>query len=71
MINRHFSPGFRVNLHHKDMGTVLAAAREAGVSIPLGAALAAQLIGVRHAQGHGQLDNTFHLRLVEQLSGRA
>ena len=70
MVNRNFRPGFRVNLHHKDMGIVLAAAREAGVSIPLGA-LAAQLIAVLQAQGHGDLDNTGLLRLVEQMSGRA
>lgn len=69
MVARNFRPGFRVNLHHKDMGIVLAAAREAGVNIPLGA-LAAQLIGVLHAQGHGDLDNTILLRLVEQTSGR-
>jgi 2-hydroxy-3-oxopropionate reductase len=69
MINRNFRPGFRVNLHHKDMGIVLASARAAGVSIPVGA-LAAQLIGVLQAQGHGDLDNTLLLRLVEQMSGR-
>lgn len=69
MVSRNFLPGFRVNLHHKDMGIVLAAAREAGVSIPVGA-LAAQLIGVLQAQGHGDLDNTALVRLVEQMSGR-
>lgn len=70
MVARNFRPGFRVNLHHKDMGIVIAAARDAGVSIPLGA-LAAQLIGVLQAQGHGELDNTVLVRLVEQMSGRA
>jgi 2-hydroxy-3-oxopropionate reductase len=69
MVARNFRPGFRVNLHHKDMGIVIAAARKAGVNIPLGA-LAAQLIGVLEAQGHGELDNTVLLRLVEQTSGR-
>src|SRR5699024_9476675 len=34
MLDREFSPGFRLELHHKDMGIVTAAAREAGVSIP-------------------------------------
>ena len=69
MVARNFRPGFRVNLHHKDMGILTAAARDAGVAIPLGA-LAAQLIGVLEAQGHGDLDNTALLRVVEQLSGR-
>lgn len=70
MVARNFRPGFRVNLHHKDMGIMTAAARDAGVAIPVGA-LAAQLIAVLQAQGHGELDNTALLRLVEELSGRA
>ena len=39
------------------------------MTIPLGAA-AAQLMGALVAQGHGDLDNTALLRLVEDLSGR-
>ncbi len=66
---REFEPGFRIDLHHKDMGIVTAAAREAGVVIPLGAHVA-QLIGSLRAQGHGGLDHSALLLLVEQLSGR-
>jgi 2-hydroxy-3-oxopropionate reductase len=70
MLARNFAPGFRIALHHKDMGIVTAAAREAGVVIPLGA-LVAQLIGSLDAQGDGGLDHSALLKLVEQLSGRA
>lgn len=70
MINRNFQPGFRVDLHHKDLGIVLAAAREAGVAIPLGAHTA-QLVQSLRQQGHGDLDHSALLLLVEQLSGRA
>lgn len=70
MLKREFAPGFRVDLHHKDMGIVTAAAREAGVAIPLGAH-AAQLIASLRAQGHGELDDSALLLLVEQLSGRS
>lgn len=70
MIAHQFEPGFRVDLHHKDMGIVTAAAREAGVAIPLGA-MTAQLMGTLRAQGHGSLDHSALLLLVEQLSGRA
>ncbi|ROT33051.1 2-hydroxy-3-oxopropionate reductase [Micromonospora sp. HM5-17] len=70
MLARQFQPGFRIDLHHKDMGIVTAAAREAGVVIPLGAAVA-QLIAALRAQGDGGLDHTALLKLVEQLSGRA
>ncbi|MCG5216428.1 2-hydroxy-3-oxopropionate reductase [Streptosporangium sp. KLBMP 9127] len=66
---RTFEPGFRIDLHHKDMGIVTAAAREAGVAIPLGAAVA-QLMGAARAQGHGNLDHSALLLIVEQLSGR-
>jgi len=69
MLAREFEPGFRIDLHHKDMGIVTAAAREAGVAIPLGAHVA-QLIGSLRAQGHGKLDHSALLLMVEQLSGR-
>jgi 2-hydroxy-3-oxopropionate reductase len=69
MLAREFQPGFRVDLHHKDMGIVTAAAREKGVVIPLGAVVA-QLIGSLRAQGDGSLDHSALLKLVEQLSGR-
>jgi 2-hydroxy-3-oxopropionate reductase len=69
MLARSFTPGFRVELHHKDLGIVLAAAREAGVAIPLGAHVA-QLMGSLRAQGHGGLDHSALLLQVAELSGR-
>ncbi len=69
MLARDFTPGFRIALHDKDMGIVTAAAREAGVVIPLGA-LAAQLVAALKAQGDGGLDHSALLKLVAQLSGR-
>jgi len=69
MLAREFAPGFRIELHHKDMGIVTSAAREAGVIIPLGAHVA-QLVAALHAQGHGGLDHSALLLGVEQLSGR-
>ena len=69
MLARRFEPGFRIDLHHKDLGIVQAAAREAGVVIPVGA-LVSQLVASLRAQGHGGLDHSALLLLVEQLSGR-
>jgi len=69
MLARDFTPGFRVELHDKDMGIVTSAAREAGVVIPLGAAVA-QLIASLRAQGDGDLDHSALLQLVTRLSGR-
>jgi 2-hydroxy-3-oxopropionate reductase len=70
MLTRSFAPGFRIDLHHKDLGIVTAAAREAGVVVPLGAQLA-QLMASARANGDGGLDHSALLRGVERLSGRA
>jgi 2-hydroxy-3-oxopropionate reductase len=69
VLTRSFEPGFRIDLHHKDMGIVTAAAREAGVVVPLGG-LVAQLVAAARAQGDGGLDHSALLRGVERLSGR-
>jgi 2-hydroxy-3-oxopropionate reductase len=69
MLTRSFQPGFRIELHHKDMGIVTAAAREAGVVVPLGS-LVAQLMASAKANGDGGLDHSGLLRGVERLSGR-
>jgi 2-hydroxy-3-oxopropionate reductase len=69
MLVRDFTPGFRAELHHKDLGIVQSAARQAGVVLPLGATVA-QLMASLTAQGHGGLDHTALLQLVDQLSGR-
>jgi 2-hydroxy-3-oxopropionate reductase len=70
MLRRDFTPGFRIELHHKDMGIVTSAAREAGVVVPLGAVVA-QLIASLKARGDGGLDHSALLKLVDQLSGRS
>ncbi|ABG95027.1 2-hydroxy-3-oxopropionate reductase [Rhodococcus jostii RHA1] len=69
MLDRSFEPGFRIDLHHKDLGIVTSAAREAGVVTPLGAVLA-QLMASARANGDGGLDHSGLLRGVERLSGR-
>jgi len=69
MLAREFTPGFRLALHHKDMGIVTSAAREAGVVIPLGSAVA-QLVAALVARGDGGLDHSGLLKLALELSGR-
>jgi 2-hydroxy-3-oxopropionate reductase len=69
MLDRSFDPGFRITLHHKDLGIVTAAAREAGIVVPLGG-LVAQLMASALANGDGGLDHSGLLRGVERLSGR-
>ncbi|MBE1462493.1 2-hydroxy-3-oxopropionate reductase [Kibdelosporangium phytohabitans] len=69
MVARQFQPGFRIDLHHKDMGIALAAARQADVSLPV-TGLVAQLLAAARAMGHGSLDHSALLRVTEQISGR-
>lgn len=68
MVAREFAPGFRIDLHHKDMGIALAAARQADVALPI-TGLVAQLVAAGRAMGHGSLDHSALLKVVEALSG--
>ncbi|WP_129820754.1 2-hydroxy-3-oxopropionate reductase, partial [Streptomyces rimosus] len=67
-LNRDFTPGFRIDLHHKDMGIVTDAARTVGAALPVGT-LVASLVAALRAQGDGGLDHSALLRGVERLSG--
>ncbi|MFD7662054.1 2-hydroxy-3-oxopropionate reductase [Streptomyces sp. NPDC059788] len=65
---RDFRPGFRIDLHHKDMGIVTDAARSVGAALPVGGVVAG-LVAALRAQGDGHLDHSALLRGVERLSG--
>ncbi|MFF3763379.1 2-hydroxy-3-oxopropionate reductase [Streptomyces sp. NPDC001922] len=67
-LDRDFAPGFRIDLHHKDMGIVTDAARAVGAALPAGS-LVAGLVASLRAQGDGGLDHSALLRGVERLSG--
>lgn len=69
LLQRSFDPGFRVRLHDKNLGILTAAAREAGVVVPLGS-LMAQLMTSASLSGDGELDHSALLRGVERMSGR-
>ncbi|MEU9112589.1 2-hydroxy-3-oxopropionate reductase [Streptomyces sp. NPDC048483] len=68
LLARDFTPGFKLELHHKDMGIVTDAARTVGAPLPVGA-VAAQLIASAVARGDGALDHSALLRGAELLSG--
>jgi 2-hydroxy-3-oxopropionate reductase len=70
MVERRFDPGFRVELHLKDMGIVLATARERAVSVPV-AGLVTELLASLQATGRGNLDHSALFLVAEELSGRA
>ncbi|GAA4917280.1 2-hydroxy-3-oxopropionate reductase [Nesterenkonia rhizosphaerae] len=70
MLGRSFEPGFRIDLHHKDLGIYSSAVREAGVASPLGQVISGLMASAR-AQGLGSLDHSALLLQVEKLSGHA
>ncbi|NGY57704.1 NAD-binding protein [Lentzea sp. NEAU-D13] len=70
MIAREFQPGFRIDLHHKDMGIALDAARAADVALPV-TNLVAALVAAGRAQGYGSLDHSALLKVIENFAGRA
>jgi 2-hydroxy-3-oxopropionate reductase len=70
MIAREFQPGFRIDLHHKDMGIALDAARAADIALPVTNQIAA-LVAAARAQGYGSLDHSALLKVIENFAGRA
>jgi 2-hydroxy-3-oxopropionate reductase len=60
-----FEPGFRIELHHKDLGIALAAGREYGVALPV-TAIVDQMLEVSKARGRGDLDHSALLTLLEE-----
>lgn len=68
MIDRAFSPGFRVELHQKDLNVVLQAARALGVSLP-GTAQAQELFSAVAARdGGARLDHSALVTALERLA---
>ena len=67
IIERNFSPGFKIKLHRKDMNIALEAGKE--FSVPLyGTAQVAAHMDALLAQGKGELDHSAIALLMEQLS---
>lgn len=69
ILDRSFDPGFRIDLHHKDLGIFTSAAREEGVVAPVGA-LVGQLMAAARASGDGSLDHSGLFQTIARLSGR-
>jgi len=63
-----FDPGFRVELHHKDLGIALAAGREYGVTLPV-TAIVDQMLQDLRMRGRGDRDHSALLTLIEDSSG--
>jgi 2-hydroxy-3-oxopropionate reductase len=66
-LSHSFEPGFRSELHHKDLGIALAAGREYGVVLPVTAIVDQMLLSMRR-KGWGEEDHSALLRIIEDLS---
>jgi len=70
MIKRNFEPGFRVELHQKDLNLALEGARALGLSLPA-TAMAAQLFNGCAAQDGKAWDHSGMVRVLEMMSAHA
>jgi 2-hydroxy-3-oxopropionate reductase len=67
MIKRTFDPGFRIELHQKDLNLALASARALKMSLP-NTATAQELFSACQAQGGGKWDHSAMVKALEALA---
>ena len=67
MINRTFNPGFRIELHQKDLNLALSSARAIGVSLP-NTATAQELFNSCAAHGGSAWDHSGMVRALEMMA---
>ena len=67
MIKRTFDPGFRIQLHQKDLNLALSSARELGVALP-NTAMAQELFNSCVAHGGKAWDHSGMVRALEMMS---
>jgi 2-hydroxy-3-oxopropionate reductase len=66
-LEHDFTPGFRIDLHHKDLNIALETGDAYGVPLPV-TALVQQYLRTLRAKGHGGDDHSGMLQLVEELA---
>jgi 2-hydroxy-3-oxopropionate reductase len=67
MIKRTFDPGFRIELHQKDLNLALASARTLGLSLP-NTATAQELFNACQARGGAKWDHSALVKALEALA---
>ena len=63
-----YKPGFKIDLHYKDLGLILESARELGVPVPV-TAVVQELFNALRVKGRGGLDHSGVITLLEDLAG--
>ena len=67
MVKRTFDPGFRIELHQKDLNLALSSARQMGVSLP-NTATAQELFNACAAHGGAAWDHSAMVRALELMA---
>jgi 2-hydroxy-3-oxopropionate reductase len=63
-----YNPGFKIDLHYKDLGLIMEAASALGVPVPA-TAVVQQLFNALRVKGRGGLDHSGVITLLEDLAG--
>jgi 2-hydroxy-3-oxopropionate reductase len=63
-----YNPGFKIDLHFKDLGLIMESARELGVPLPA-TAVVQELFNAMRVKGRGGLDHSGIITLLEDLAG--
>jgi len=63
-----YKPGFKVDLHFKDLGLIMESSRALGVPLPC-TALVQELFNALRVKGRGGLDHSGVITLLEELAG--
>ena len=67
-LSNTYNPGFKIDLHYKDLGLIMESARALGVPLPT-TAIVQELFGALRARGRGGLDHSGVITLLEDLAG--
>jgi len=63
-----YTPGFKIDLHYKDLGLIMESARALGVPLPT-TAVVQELFNALRVKGRGGLDHSAVITLLEDLAG--
>ena len=63
-----YNPGFKIDLHYKDLGLIMESARALGVPLPT-TAVVQELFSALRVKGRGGLDHSGVITLLEELAG--
>ncbi|PYM05765.1 MAG: 2-hydroxy-3-oxopropionate reductase [Candidatus Rokuibacteriota bacterium] len=66
-LSNSYNPGFKIDLHYKDLGLIMESARALGVPLPT-TAIVQELFGALRARGRGGLDHSGVITLLEDLA---